>query len=776
MVNKIAEIILKFRTLILVVVIITTAMFGYFIKDIRIATDFDALMSHKHDYIKTFKQYREKFGGANDVYIVLEAKEGDIFQREFLQKIQKIQHELHLIPAVNHYQVISLASSKLKLIEPVFDAIQTSVIMEKVPQTEKALAKLKKDVKNDKTINGVWVSADGKAALIKASFHGNLIDYSLVFSHIKKIINQYKNGKLDIYAVGHPIVVGYIYDLSAQTYLFLAISLFGIIAVLYFYFRYLIGVLLPLISALLSTTISLSFFPLFNVSFDPLFIVIPFLITARTISHTVQMMARFGEEYAKDQDRFLASKRSLAGLFAPGVLSTVTDAAGIFLVAVAPIPILQKLALTCGLWVLTIIVTVIITIPILLTFVPVSKRMKEGKIHTEGTGAIEILLAKLGVYATGKGRWGIVIITIIIVGASAFLAKDITIGESKPGSPLLWSNHEYNINAEKMNKYFLGFDNLIVILEGDPKAEMPMINPEIANIMENFQHTMQFDENLGGSSSYVDILSSINKIFHNGDPKWELVNENKHLMGNLFYMFLAGSDPGDFESMVGPGYQYAMINFLYRNHVGGTVEKALRTAKKFIAENPLPNAKFRLAGGIMGVHAAMNEVVANSELLNLALIFAAVFFLSAFTYQSFFAGLILIIPLGVAQILTNAFMAMADIGVNVNTLPVASLGVGIGVDYGIYILSRIKEEIPNAKDMQEGIANGIRTTGRAIFFTATTLSLGVIFWAFSPLRFQAEMGLLLFLILIFNMLGAMIIIPTLISIFTPNFMRKKALI
>ncbi|MDX9787885.1 MAG: MMPL family transporter [Desulfobacterales bacterium] len=776
MINKIAEYTLKFRILILALILVVTVVFGYFIKDIKISTDFDDLMSHKHDYIKTFKQYREKFGGANDVYIVLETKEGDIFNSDILNKVRDIQQQLHLIPGVNHYQVISLASSKLKVVEPVFDAIETAVLMEDVPQNEKELVKLKKNVKNDKTINGVWVSVDGKATLIKASFHEKLIDYPLVFNSIKKIINEHKNDRIDIYAVGHPMVVGYIYDLSVQTYVFLILSLLGIIAALYFYFRYIAGVLLPLISAFLSATISLSFFPLFNISFDPLFIVIPFLITARTISHTVQMMSRFGEEYVKDQNRFLSAKRSLTGLFAPGVLGTVTDAAGIFLVAVAPIPILQKLALTCGLWVLTIIVSVVITIPILLTLVPVPKRMKEGKVHTEGTGIIEILLAKLGVYATGRGRWGIVIVTIIIVGVSAILAKDVTIGESKPGSPLLWSDHEYNTNAIKMNKRFLGFDNLIVILEGDPGTELPMINPGIANIMENFQHTMQFDPNLGGSGSYVDVLSSINKIFHNGDPKWELVNDNKYLMGNLFYMFLAGSDPGDFESMVGPGYQYSMINFFYRDHVGSTVGKALSTAKEFIAGNPLPNAKFRLAGGIMGVHAAMNEVVANSELLNLALIFAAVFFLSAFTYQSFYAGLILIIPLGIAQILTNAFMAVANIGINVNTLPVASLGVGIGVDYGIYILSRIKEEIPNAKDMQEGVANGIRTTGRAIFFTATTLSLGVIFWAFSPLRFQAEMGLLLFLILIFNMLGAMIIIPTLISIFTPKFMRKKAMI
>jgi len=767
----------RFRKLLLACLMLIVLFFGCFIKDLEVGTIFDDLMPSNHPYIKIFREFREDFGGANIIYMVLEAKKGDIFQREILQKVKDIQYDLHLIPAVNHYQVVTIASTKVKYIEPAYGEIKGKQLMEKVPQTEEGILDLKEKVKKSKTINGVLVSMDGKATLITAGFLDDRINYPLVFNEIKKIIAKYKNDLVDIYAVGHPMLVGYIYHSLPQTLVYMGITLASIVALLYFYFRTIMGVIIPLISGLVSAVIALGTFVLLNYKFDPLIVVVPFLITARAVSHTVQLLARFGEEYHKDKDRIEAAKRSMKGLFAPSILGIFTDAAGIFLIAVAPIPILQKLALTCGLWLLSIVVSVVFTVPILLSFWPTPVRMQKGKLKVEGTGFIEDLLAKMGVWATGKvQRWVIALSVIIIVGFSIYFSTGLIIGEGKPGSPIFWSDHEYNVDAIKSNQRFAGFDNLIVIIRGDPDIDIPVLNTQVAQTIDRFQHYMQFDPKMGGSISFVGHINNLNKIYHDGDRKWELINDNKRLLGNLFYFFLAGCDPGDFETFVSPKFKYAMISFFYRDHMGTTINKAIEMAKNFIAHNPLENAKFELAGGIMGVFSASNEVVAESQALNLVLIFGVVFFFCAITYRSFVAGLILIIPLAVAQIITNAFMAIQGIGLNVNTLPVASIGVGVGVDYGIYIMSRIKEEVPKSDNILEAISTGIRTTGRAIFFTGTTLALGVIFWSFSVLRFQAEMGLLLALLLIINMFGAIIISPTLISFIKPKFMEKKALI
>ncbi|MFZ2948225.1 MAG: MMPL family transporter, partial [Desulfuromonadaceae bacterium] len=134
----------------------------------------------------------------------------------------------------------------------------------------------------------------------------------------------------------------------------------------------------------------------------------------------------------------------------------------------------------------------------------------------------------------------------------------------------------------------------------------------------------------------------------------------------------------------------------------------------------------------------------------------------------------LMIPLNLANIITLAAMHYLEIGLNVNTLPIVSVGVGVGIDYGIYLLSRFCEEFQISGAYSLAVANrAIRTTGKAIFFTATTMVVGVLFWYFfSSMKFQAEMGLLLAIIMFLNMLGAMVILPMLLYIFKPKFLGK----
>lgn len=764
----------RFRKTMLFILALVFLFFGYHAKDLKVGTVFDDLMPSNHHYIKIFREFREAFGGANFVYMVLEVKKGDIFQREILQKIKDIQYDLHLIPAVNHYQVVTLASTKVKYVEPAYGEVKGKQLMDKVPQTEEGIAFLKDKVKKTKGINGVLVSLDGKATFISAGFYDDKINYPVVFGEIQKIINKHKDDRTDIYAVGHPMLVGYIHKALPQTLMFSGIAIVSLILLLYFYFRTIMGVCVPMISGLSSLIIAGGLYVMLGYRFDPLTVVIPFLITARTISHTVQLLARYGEEYAKDHNRIEAAKRSMTGLFAPGVLGILADAFGVLFIAVAPIPILQNLAYTCTVWLFSIVVTCCIVVPVLLSYWPIPKRMQEGRISVEGTGFLEKGLAKMGVWATDRvHRWYIATPVIVITLVSLYLSFGLVIGEGRPGSPIFWPDHEFNVNCGRLNQRFAGSDNLIVIIRGNPAVEIPIINPKIAETIDRFQHYMQFDPKVGGSISFVSPINNLDTIFHDSDRKWELVPSDKRLLGNLFYLFLAGCDPGDFESFVSPKFQYAMISFLYRDHMGTTIKKAISMAKEFISRNPLENAQFELAGGIMGVFSASNEVVRESHHLNLLLIFGVVFLACAITYRSFAAGLILIIPLAVAQLITFAFMAVKGIGLNVNTLPVASLGVGVGVDYGIYIVSRIKEEFPHSEGILDAIATGIRTTGRAIFFTGTTLTLSVIFWSWSVLRFQAEMGLLLAMLLLINMFGAIIISPTIISFIKPRFMEKK---
>jgi predicted RND superfamily exporter protein len=318
----------------------------------------------------------------------------------------------------------------------------------------------------------------------------------------------------------------------------------------------------------------------------------------------------------------------------------------------------------------------------------------------------------------------------------------------------------------------MGENRLLVIVRG--KERNALKRPEVMRAIEAFQRHMERSSDVGGTYSIVDMLTNIHMTFHEGDPKWKTIPETWVDVGQFLYLFLAGSSPGDLDQFIDPEAQHANIAVFYRDYKGDTIRSAIARAKGYIEEHPIEDVEYCLAGGIIGVLAAINEEVIYSEKWSVAAIFLIVFILCALSFRSIFAALILILPLALSNLLASAFMAWKEIPLNINTLPVASLGVGIGVDYGIYLLSRIKEEQGRMGNLEASVSEAILTTGKAILFTATTLISGVIFWYFfSSLRFQAEMGLLVALLMAFNMFGALFLIPLMVNLFKPSFLTSS---
>jgi hypothetical protein len=178
--------------------------------------------------------------------------------------------------------------------------------------------------------------------------------------------------------------------------------------------------------------------------------------------------------------------------------------------------------------------------------------------------------------------------------------------------------------------------------------------------------------------------------------------------------------------------------------------------------------QFVMAGGVIGTLAAINDEVERSHVASISLIFFVIFVLHSITYQSVASGGIIFLQIATATMLSLAYMAVRGIGLNINTLPVQAVGVGIGVDYAIYIVDRIRQEVAETSDIDEAIRRAIRTTGMAVTFTATTVVGGIFLWIFSNLRFQAEMAYLLVILMIANMLGAITVVPTFYSILRPR--------
>ena len=774
--KKIAVHIITYRCYWLAGIILATIFFGYHASQIKMVTVFDDLFPQEHRYIKVHNKFRELFGGANLVSLELRVKEGSIFNTRTLEKLKRITEEIENVPWIHPYQIVSLARRNVKDVKVSGWGVKNVPVMyPKVPQSPGELEELRDTVYHNDMIYGSMVSLDGKSTLVQAVFirnprTGEDIDYKLVFDKINEICDRERDENTVITLSGNPILYGWVYSYFTEMKWIFALTITIIIALLFFYFRSVIGVIRPLISGFVSAAWGLGLVHLLGYNIDPLIIVIPFLISARVVSHSVQMVRRYDEAFYEHRDVKTACIESCASLMAPGLLGIITDGLCILVILTAPIPILTKMAMMGFYWVMSIIVSVLILDPIILSFLPAptlkEEKFKEVPIIQKTLGLVG------GIPYSKNGRRIVIAVTVIVFVIGGYYGQFLKIGDAKPGTPILWPDSEYNRATASMNEKFPGTDQLFVIVEGEEKDIIE--KPESIKLMEDFQRHMEVLPEVGGTVSLASVTPRINEVLHYGDPKWGIqAFHDKQLMGMLVVMFSQGCEPGEMDRFMSRDGRLANVICFVKDHKGATIERVLNRARIFIKENPSDKIKFKLAGGIIGVLGAANEIIARAEIVSILLALFVVFLTCSIAYRSFFAGLLFVIPLVASNYLTFAYMAYKDIGMNVNTLPISALGIGLGVDYGIYIVSRMKEEYAKVKDYRQASINALSTAGGAVLFTGTTLIAGVIFWYFlSSLKFQAEMGLLLAIWMLISMLGGMVLIPTVVAMVRPKFIAR----
>lgn len=823
---RLGEWVIQRRIPILVLILIGTIFFGWQATKVRLKNPTIDLFPKNHPYVETYVEYEDTFGGANVVIMALTVKEGDIFNTETLTKIKNITKAIELLPAVNNYQVLSIAQRKIKRSSVMDNAYSANPVMwPKIPQTQEEIDHLKHVIYTTGRLHGSLVSHDDKGALIVAGFFerglqnpgDNLrqVIYNMVegeqerketleafasiagdqawnlddtlYDAIIKIVSAEEDNNHEVQMIGRPVLLGFVQNKMDQIFKIFLLTVGTIVFALALFYRDVKGVLVPVLTALISAVWGIGFLGLLGYHFNPLVIVVPFVISARALSHSVQLIERFIGEYEKVRNRRTAAVRTFSGLFKPGMLSIVTDAAGVFIVILTPIPLMEKLAIMGGFWVMSIIISDILFNPILLSLLPAPRRA-----HATH-GILYRGLYSMGGWSYGWQRWPILGVTLIVFGIGFYYAKGLVIGDVHPGTPLLWPDSEYNIDTDKIGQRFGNTEILSIVVEGGEKNSIKA--PIVLKTMEGLQRELEQMPEVATTSSIADLVPMITRIFSGDNPKWELIPADSQQAGFYLEMIFSGAEPGDLARFVTNDLKDASISVYLRDHKGETLRKVVAKAKEYIEANPMiaiggkeggvPGlilnegetkeiAKFRLAGNYGGLLAAVNEAIVRSQGLVTALAFFLVFLFCSLTFKSALAGGLFLVPIAISNYLTYALMGALGIGLDVNALPVVSLGVGLGVDYGVYIISRIDEEFRERGDLKEAVATAIATAGQAVVKEATTMVAGIIFWAWSFLRFQAEMGILLAFWMIVSMLGGLIVLPTLIMLIKPKFIMKNA--
>ncbi|MBI4527339.1 MAG: MMPL family transporter [Deltaproteobacteria bacterium] len=768
--KRLAEFIVQRRLSILLAVTLLTVFFGYYALKIEMYTAFSDLLPQNHPYVKVHNEFRKVFGGANIILLSMEVKQGDIFNPVTLAKIKRLTEVVERTPGASNYQIFSIARQKVKDIRATAWGIEVQPVMwPAVPRSAEEIQQLRNVIYANPTIVGRLVSEDGKAALITAAFHEERLDYGGLFRRIRQAKAEVEDENTTLFAAGEPILYGWIYYYLREIGLIIALTCITILLLLILYYRNLNGVLIPTISALITFIWGTGFTALLGYNFEPLVLVVPFLISARTISHSIQFRERFFEELERLGDKEKAATECAAALLMPGTVSIITDAIGLTVLLIAPMPILTKLAIAGSFWVISNIVSVAILDPILCCYFPVPRRLPRGG---EGHWLDAPLRAMARFCVSGGGRWLVLAAFGGVIVWSFYWYQFLTLGDSRPGSPLLWPDSNYNVSVRHINEKFQGTDHLFVIVKG--RGEGAMKSPAVLETLEAFQRHMLRSPHVGGADSLADFTRQINTVLHNNDPRWGLLPPSADEVGGILMVAEHGSEPGDFDRWVNYNFQNGKLTFFLYDHRGETIREVMERAKEFISNHPLKEAELKLAGGLVGVLAAANEVIERSDKLTLGLMLAVQLVFCALGFRSVVAGLLFVGVVLISNTFGMALMAYWNVGLNVNTLPVISLGIGFGEDYGIYIVSRAIEEYARQRhaDIKTALTEGVATAGKAVLYTAVLISAGIAFWAFSPLRFQAEMGIQLLIILTMNMLGGLFLLPALISLLRPRFVVK----
>ena len=773
-IRLLSEWLIRHRLGILIGFMAVTAFFGWKAINLKVETRFEDLLPANHPYIQTHKAYEKQLGAPYKVFLMLQVASGDIYNQDTLRKAQEITKRLDLTPGVNHDKIYSIASRKVKKTRVTADGIITENFMPRIPDPGEEMVNFRQTVQKNGSVYRVWVSPDEKSLLFAASFIPSLVDPRVLFNDIQKLKRDISDEKHRVFITGEPVLAGWVYSYQQETIIIFGLTFAALVLLLFLYFRNLAGVIVPTLSMLIGGIWGLGFAGLCNFNLEPLTLVIPLLISARALAHSVQITERYLECLEQTNDVKAAAVECNHSMLVPGTTGIITDSLGILLIAVAPIPIMQKLAFVCAFWAINIVLNGIVFTPLMLTFFTPPKNLR-AIVHPQKS-LIHTVLRPVARITYGRPGWIVVSCMVILFMVAGFFSTKVGIGDINPGTPILWPQSEYNTAVNRINSNFPGTEELYVLFEG--KEENAVKSHAFLNILDSFQRHMEASPKVSKTLCVENLLPPIQKAIYGGYFKWQVLPTDERSVGQLYFVLAGNSAPGDFDLYFSRDYKTANVIIWFKDHMGETITEAMSRAKSFIEQNKTLLNKngvtVRLASGTIGVLAAVDESVRNSQLLNFMLVTAATFLFCALAYRSLVAALILMLPLNLANLMTLSFMKFMGIGLNVNTLPVISVGVGVGIDYGIYLLSRLTEEYRSAGIYTlDAVTKAMLSTGKAIFFTAASMVAGVVFWYFlSSMRFQAEMGLMLGVIMFINMVGALIFVPSLVYVLKPKFLKR----
>lgn len=760
LVNGFEAFLFRHRGRVIFAFVLMTVYLGMQASNLKMDAAFTKNIPLQHEYMQTYLKHQKQFGGANSIMVAVEDTNGDIFNGEFFDALKGVHDQLFFIPGVERSQVKSLFSPSTRFTEVVEDGFAGGpVIPADFSTTPEGLQRVKNNIEKAGIV-GRLIAEDYSAAMVRAQLMdfdpstGEPLDTLAFAAQLEKELRgKFEKDTVKVHIIGFAKMAGDVADGAKGVLLFFLIAILVTAVMVYFFSKSIVLTVLPLMCSLIAVIWQLGLLTVVGFGLDPMSILVPFLVFAIGVSHGVQMINAVRQRVLEGQATKSAAASAFRSLLVPGGVALLSDTVGFLTLLAIDIGIIRELAISASLGVAVIILTNLILLPLVLSFT----EFRKTKTNPKHAARVDNIWRKLSLFATPKYALVVLAATLVLYGFGLNQANKMKIGDLQGGAPALHQDSRYNQDTFFITDHFsITTDVMTVIVEAFPEA---CTYHEVLEQIDNFEWQVKNTEGVQSSASLASVAKRVNAGFNEGNPKWHVLPRTTASLVQAVGRVPTSSGLLNSDCSVMPVYVFL------EDHKAETIERVIDKVKAVAATMDNDKLTYRLASGPVGVMAATNEAVAEAQLPMMLYVYGAVFVLCLISFRSIKATVAVIVPLYFVSTHAQALMTELDIGLAVSTLPVIALGVGIGVDYGIYILSTMSSKLTAGMPVQQAYYEALVERGSAVIFTGLTLAIGVSTWFFSALKFQMDMGILLTFMFLVNMLGAIIILPSLAAMF-----------
>ena len=752
------------RRIILGICVVLSLVFGYQALSLKLNAAFEKMIPTDHPYVQNYLKNRGQLGeGGNTLRIAIEARQGSIFDAAYLETVKKINDEVFLLPGVDRSYMKSLwtpATRWIGVTEEGFDG--GPVIPDNYDGSAGSLEQVRQNVERSGEV-GRLVASNFKSSIVLlplqdiTSDDGKPLDYNALSSQLEQIRAKYETDNIKIHITGFAKVVGDLIDGMRQMQLFFAATLVICGIVLFWYTRCIRSTLLVLLCSIIAVVWLLGLLPTLGFDLDPYSILVPFLVFAIGLSHGAQKMNGIMQDIGRGADKLVAARFTFRRLFLTGLMALVADAVGFAVLMIIKIPVIQDLAVAATIGVLTLIFTNLILLPILLSYTGVSKAAAQREAANDKFSQLDALHARhpfwafLDRFTERKWASGAILIAVMLGVAGFAVSLHVKIGDLNPGAPELRPESRYNSDNRFMVSNFSASSDKYVVMVKTPQYFCA--NYQTLVSVDALEAQLQQLPGVVSTTSLAALSKQAAAGMNEGSMTWYEIPRNQGLLNAIITRAP--------RELFNQNCDLLTVYVYLKDHKADTLTSVVQTVEQFAATHNTDQLQFLNAAGNAGIEAATNIVVKRSNVQMLFMVYAAVIALCFITFRSWRAVVCTVLPLMLTSILCEALMVGLNIGVKVATLPVIALGVGIGVDYALYILSVTLTNLRNGSSLSDAYYLALLSTGKVVVMTGITLGVAVLTWVLSPIKFQADMGILLGFMFIWNMVGALVLVPAL---------------